>query len=175
MIPRLLSLEPGQLPIDPAGSGPRGWDGKDISPTLFTRTQGCYLQFQSAASLYLSGASPWFPAAASPPLTSCQWPSVTGIRTLNSACACVSVRPHPRACAWRGARDLRGAMRGSHPRTLILLPTSLPSVLSLLWGVASRYLKAREGANGDPGQESPVKRARQSQCPFLIHSWLPLA
>lgn len=30
--------------IDPAGSGPRGWDGNDISPNLFTRTQGRYLQ-----------------------------------------------------------------------------------------------------------------------------------
>lgn len=115
LTPRQLGLDAGQGPMDPAGSGPRGWDREDISPNLFTRTQGRYLQFQSAASLYLSGASPWFPAAASPPLTSCQQPRVTGIRTLTSARACVSVCPHPRACTWRGASEPGGAVKAATP------------------------------------------------------------
>lgn len=96
-------------------------------PHLFTRTQGRYLQLRSAASLYLSGASPGFPAAASPARTSCQQPSVTGIRTLNSACECV---PTPQRLRLGGCQGAGGAVKGSPPGAYVASPPPASPVAS---------------------------------------------
>ena len=114
------------------------WEGH--LPNLFTGP-GRYLQLQSAASLYLSGASPGFPAAASPLLTSCQRPSVTGICTLNLAhvhvcvCVCTSVRPHPREpVPGEEPGGLGVPQEAATPGLISHSPENLPTILTLLAG-----------------------------------------
>ena len=134
------------------------WEGH--LPNLFTGP-GRYLQLQSAASLYLSGASPGFPAAASPLLTSCQRPSVTGICTLNLAhvhvcvCVCAQVCAHtPESLSLERSQGAWGCLKRQPPQDSYLTPlkTCPPSSPCS----RDRHLqKARKGYLGDP-QLSPA-------------------
>lgn len=100
------------------------WEGH--LPNLFTGPSR-YLQLQSAASLYLSRASPGFPAAASPLLTSCQRLSVTGICTLNLAhvhvCVCAQVCAHtPESLSLEGGQGAWGCLKRQPPQDSYLTP-----------------------------------------------------
>ena len=163
---------PGRRPAPYGSCGLRakrlGWEGRFPQPVYRDPRP------LSPVPICCLPLSPWgqplVPSSGLPPLTSCQWPSVTGIRMLNSASACVCVcvcalRPHPRACTWRGASE------PGVPQKQPLPPASLPSVLPMHRGVANRHLqKAREGAVLGASLESPpwTDQGRTNVCSSAI-------
>ncbi|XP_044901226.1 uncharacterized protein LOC101081589 isoform X3 [Felis catus] len=84
---------PGRRPAPYGSCGLRakrlGWEGRFPQPVYRDPRP------LSPVPICCLPLSPWgqplVPSSGLPPLTSCQWPSVTGIRMLNSASACVCV------------------------------------------------------------------------------------
>lgn len=101
--------------------------GRTFSPTCLPGRR--YLQFQSAASLYLGGASPWFPAAASRHSLPARGPALQEY-ALNSARACVRARtaPTPQSLHLEGCQRARGATKAATPnsRPAPTIPLPLP-------------------------------------------------
>ena len=114
---------PGRRPAPYGSCGLRakrlGWEGRFPQPVYRDPRP------LSPVPICCLPLSPWgqplVPSSGLPPLTSCQWPSVTGIRMLNSASACVCVcvceraAPTPQSLHLEGCQRARGATKAAPP------------------------------------------------------------
>lgn len=147
-----------------------GWGGRP--PSLFTRTQAA-ISSSNLLPRFISAGPARFPAAAS-----CHHflPEARPSRNTHAAHRLCVWEPTPQPCTWRGAREPRGAVRGSRPRIPMLLPQRARPASSHCSEEMQRSQKGQGRDYLGNLRPSPVEEPepRQDQHTLLAHSWPPL-